>query len=44
MREVVVMIKDAFEFAGTVTAPQDAPVGNPEHVSGNAMMPVLVIV
>jgi hypothetical protein len=44
VREVVVMTKEAVEFAGTVTATQAAPVGNPEHVSEYELIPVFVIV
>lgn len=44
VREVVVITKEAFEPAATFTAPQAAPVGNPEHVRVYGTLPMSVIV
>ncbi len=43
-REVVVMTKEAVEFAGTVTAPQAVPWGNPEQVRTDGTLALFVII
>jgi hypothetical protein len=43
-REVVLMTKDAVEPAFTVTGVHAAPVGKPEHVSGNEALPTSVTI